>query len=97
LQANGKIDVCVNNAGYGLVRTLEHATIPEIQQCFDVDFYGVVRFVRRSSLMQINSDSAVDAVSQSLQSSGAAYAQGTLGSRNQCYKRWGFGVRNFLL
>jgi len=39
----GQIDVLVNNAGAGFVRTTEQATEKEIQWVMDVNFMGVVR------------------------------------------------------
>lgn len=39
----GRIDVLVNNAGAGFVRTVEQATEAEIQQIMDVNFTGVAR------------------------------------------------------
>lgn len=39
----GRIDVLVNNAGAGFVRTVEQATEAEIQQVMDVNFTGVAR------------------------------------------------------
>lgn len=38
----GKIDVVVNNAGYGLLGTLEELSITEIKNCFDVNVFGVI-------------------------------------------------------
>jgi NAD(P)-dependent dehydrogenase (short-subunit alcohol dehydrogenase family) len=40
---NGKIDIVVNNAGYGLAACLEGATVEEAQKLFDVNVWGVVR------------------------------------------------------
>lgn len=37
------IDVLINNAGAGFIRTMEQATMEEIQQVMDVNFYGVIR------------------------------------------------------
>ncbi|MEJ7779540.1 MAG: SDR family oxidoreductase [Daejeonella sp.] len=37
------IDVLINNAGAGFIRTMEQATMDEIQQVMDVNFYGVIR------------------------------------------------------
>lgn len=37
------IDILVNNAGAGFIRTMEQATMEEIQQVMDVNFYGVIR------------------------------------------------------
>lgn len=39
----GKIDVLVNNAGAGFVKTTEHATESEIDWVMDVNYMGVVR------------------------------------------------------
>ena len=38
----GKIDVVVNNAGYGLFGTLEEFSTTEIKNCFDVNVFGVI-------------------------------------------------------
>ncbi len=37
------IDILINNAGAGFIRTMEQATMEEIQQVMDVNFYGVIR------------------------------------------------------
>ncbi len=37
------IDVLINNAGAGFIRTMEQASMEEIQQIMDVNFYGVIR------------------------------------------------------
>ena len=37
------IDVLINNAGAGFIRTMEQATMKEINQVMDVNFYGVIR------------------------------------------------------
>lgn len=39
----GKIDVLVNNAGYGLSGALEELTIDEIKTQFETNFYGLIR------------------------------------------------------
>lgn len=43
---NGKIDIVVNNAGYGMVAPLEGATIQEAQNLFDVNVWGPVRLLQ---------------------------------------------------
>jgi NAD(P)-dependent dehydrogenase (short-subunit alcohol dehydrogenase family) len=43
LQQAGRIDNLVNNAGYGLVSTVENATEEEMRQQFDVNLFGVFR------------------------------------------------------
>ncbi|GLS83723.1 MULTISPECIES: SDR family oxidoreductase [Gammaproteobacteria] len=40
---HGHIDLLINNAGAGCVRTTEHATEAEINWVMDVNFHGVVR------------------------------------------------------
>jgi len=42
----GKIDVLVNNAGYGLLATLEEGTDEEIFQQFDVNVFGLIKMTR---------------------------------------------------
>jgi NAD(P)-dependent dehydrogenase (short-subunit alcohol dehydrogenase family) len=40
---SGKIDVLVNNAGYGLVGAFEELDIDEIKQQYETNFFGVIR------------------------------------------------------
>ena len=42
----GRIDVLVNNAGYGIVDLAESATLAQAQRQFDTNFFGVVRMNR---------------------------------------------------
>lgn len=42
----GRIDVLVNNAGYGIMDLSETVTLPQAQRQFDVNFFGVVRMNR---------------------------------------------------
>jgi len=37
----GKIDVVVNNAGYGLMRAIEELDAPELEDVFKTNFFGV--------------------------------------------------------
>lgn len=46
LQTDTKIDIVVNNAGYGLVGTLETVHIEEAKKMFDVNVWGVVRVLQ---------------------------------------------------
>lgn len=42
----GRIDVIVNNAGYGLLGAVETATDEEVARLFDVDVFGPFRLIR---------------------------------------------------
>ncbi|MHB8814172.1 MAG: oxidoreductase [Steroidobacteraceae bacterium] len=45
-QLHGRIDVIVNNAGYGLLSTVEEATDEEIEHVFSVNFHGTRRVIQ---------------------------------------------------
>src|SRR5258708_9947582 len=42
----GRIDVLVNNAGYGIMDLAESVTLAQAQRQFDVNFFGVLRMNR---------------------------------------------------
>lgn len=46
LKAEGRIDVVVNAAGYGLAGSIEDTSIAEAQAQFETNFFGVVRVCR---------------------------------------------------
>lgn len=46
IDEKGKIDVVVNNAGYGLLTPIEMATELEVQKQFDVNVFGVLRVIQ---------------------------------------------------
>jgi NAD(P)-dependent dehydrogenase (short-subunit alcohol dehydrogenase family) len=46
IQKFGKIDVLVNNAGYGALGALEAATEEQVKQQFDVNFFGLIEVTK---------------------------------------------------
>ncbi len=42
----GKINVLINNAGYGLFGALEDFSMDEIKNQFDTNVFGVIRVIR---------------------------------------------------
>jgi NAD(P)-dependent dehydrogenase (short-subunit alcohol dehydrogenase family) len=45
-ELHGRIDVIINNAGYGLLSSVEEATDEEIEQVFAVNFHGTRRVIQ---------------------------------------------------
>ncbi len=45
-QLHRRLDVIVNNAGYGLLGALEETSDEDIQRVFDVNFFGVVHLIQ---------------------------------------------------
>jgi NAD(P)-dependent dehydrogenase (short-subunit alcohol dehydrogenase family) len=49
LGQKGRIDVLVNNAGYGLFGCLEDISIDELKAQFETNFFGVVRLIQETA------------------------------------------------
>jgi len=47
LENEGKIDVLINNAGYGLIGSIEDCSIDEIKSQFETDFFGPARMIKK--------------------------------------------------
>ncbi|WP_319423454.1 oxidoreductase [Pleurocapsa sp. FMAR1] len=45
-QLHGRLDVIVNNAGYGLLGAIEESSDEEMKHLFDVNFFGVVQLIK---------------------------------------------------
>ncbi|UMB68177.1 oxidoreductase [Mycobacterium paraterrae] len=46
VQRAGRIDIVVNNAGFGVLGAAEESSIEQAQQLFDTNFFGLVRVTR---------------------------------------------------
>lgn len=46
LEAEGKIDLLINNAGYGLIGAEEALPLEEVQRLFDVNYFGSLRLIQ---------------------------------------------------
>ena len=46
IEEKGRIDVLVNNAGYGLFSPIEEVTLDQVNEQFETNFFGVVRLTK---------------------------------------------------
>ncbi len=49
LEQKGRIDVLVNNAGYGLFGCVEDVTMGELKAQFETNFFGVIRIIQETA------------------------------------------------
>lgn len=46
IKNEGKIDVLINNAGFGIAGAIEHTSIDKAKEQFDTNFFGTVRLIK---------------------------------------------------
>ena len=59
LDREGRLDVLVNNAGYGLAGAIEHTTLEEAIAKFDTNFFGIHRVCRSVLPVMRNQESGL--------------------------------------
>jgi short-subunit dehydrogenase len=101
-----RIDVLVNNAGYGLFSPIEDVTLDQIKEQFETNFFGVVRLTkellpilrkqRKGTIVNVNS--AVARVGMPLSSIYAASKFALEGlSESMIYELKEFGIATVII
>ncbi|GAB4029600.1 SDR family oxidoreductase [Spirosoma gilvum] len=46
VQQEGRLDVLINNAGLGIAAPVESLSLPDVQQVFDTNVFGIIRLIQ---------------------------------------------------
>lgn len=102
----GKIDILINNAGYGLVGAFEDTSIDEIKQQFETNFFGLIRTTQAVvPLMRAQNSGLIVNISSGVGRFGiptlSAYASSKFAleglSESMSYELEPFGIRTVLI
>lgn len=102
----GKIDILINNAGYGFVGAFEDTSIDEIKQQFETNFFGLIRTTQAVvPLMRAQNSGLIVNISSGVGRFGiptlSAYASSKFAleglSESMSYELEPFGIRTVLI
>jgi NAD(P)-dependent dehydrogenase (short-subunit alcohol dehydrogenase family) len=102
----GKIDILINNAGYGLVGAFEDTSIDEIKQQYETNFFGLIRTTQAVlPLMRTQKSGLIINISSGVGRFGiptlSAYASSKFAveglSESMSYELEPFGIRTILI
>jgi NAD(P)-dependent dehydrogenase (short-subunit alcohol dehydrogenase family) len=102
----GEIDILINNAGYGLIGSLEDLSLEETRQQFETNFFGSIRLIKRVlPLMRTRKKGVIVNVSSGAGIIGfpcmSAYASAKFGleglSESIMYEVLPFGIRIIII